>query len=56
MRDIEDGKEPPLVLRSANENVFNDIVVMGALIDESQDQNAYCEEVIRGSDYHALRV
>ncbi|HEV8015061.1 MAG TPA: Rieske 2Fe-2S domain-containing protein [Stellaceae bacterium] len=56
MRDLEEGKEPPLVLRSANENVFNDIVVLGALLDEGQDQNAYCEAIVRNSDYHALQV
>jgi len=56
MAQIEEGKEPPLVLRSANENVFNDIIVLGALLDEGQDQNDYCESLIRNSDYHALRV
>jgi len=44
------------VLRSANENVFNDIIVLGALLDEGQDQNAYCEEIVRSGDYHALQV
>ena len=56
MVEVERGNEPPLVLRSANENVFNDIIVLGALLDEGQDQNAYCEELVRSGDYHALRV
>jgi phthalate 4,5-dioxygenase len=56
MNEIERGNEPPLVLRSANENVFNDIIVLGALLDEGQDQNAYCEEIVRSGDYHALRL
>jgi len=56
MVEVERGNEPPLVLRSANENVFNDIIVLGALLDERQDQNAYCEELVRSGDYHALRV
>jgi hypothetical protein len=56
MAEVEGGAEPPLVLHSANEDVFNDIIVLGALLDASQDQNAYCEEIIRSGDYHALRV
>ncbi len=56
MKGLEEGKEPPLVIRSPNENVFNDIIVMGALLDETQDQNAYCEDIIRSGDFHAMKV
>jgi phenylpropionate dioxygenase-like ring-hydroxylating dioxygenase large terminal subunit len=56
MKGLDKGVEPPLVIRSANENVFNDIIVAGTLLDENQDERAYCDELIRTSDYHALKV
>jgi phthalate 4,5-dioxygenase len=53
MKDLANGKEPPLVIRSPNENVFNDIIVLGTLLDESEDQHAYCDAIVQSSDYHA---
>jgi phthalate 4,5-dioxygenase oxygenase subunit len=56
MKALEEGKEPPLVLRSPNENVFNDIIILGALIDEDEDQNRYCEAIVQSGDYHAMQA
>ncbi|HEY4134674.1 MAG TPA: Rieske 2Fe-2S domain-containing protein [Alphaproteobacteria bacterium] len=56
MKGLEQGKEPPLVIRSANENVFNDIVIMGVLLDEKEDEQAYCRSIVSSSDYHALKA
>ena len=53
IRDLEAGKEPPLVIRSANQNVFNDIVIMQALIDKDVDSKEHCAAVVRTGDFHA---
>lgn len=56
MKSIEAGKEPPLVLRSANENAFNDLIVVGTLLEKGIDPRAYCASIINGNDYHAMRA
>jgi hypothetical protein len=53
IRDLEAGKEPPLVIRSANENVFNDIVIIQALLDKDVDSKEHCAAVVRTGDFHA---
>ncbi|HXP73642.1 MAG TPA: hypothetical protein VN823_05800, partial [Stellaceae bacterium] len=55
IKGLQEGKEPPLVIRSPNENVFNDIIVLGTLLDENEDQFAYCDAIARSSDYHAMK-
>jgi hypothetical protein len=56
MKDIQDGQEPPFVIRSANENVFNDIVVMALDLADGESAQARCADVIRRGDYHGLRA
>jgi phthalate 4,5-dioxygenase oxygenase subunit len=53
IRDLEAGKEPPLVIRSANENVFNDIVILSALLDNGVDSKEHCAATVRTGDFHA---
>jgi phthalate 4,5-dioxygenase len=53
--DVAAGKEPPLVIRSANQNVFNDLVVMAALIDQGVDSKEHCAAIVRTQDFHALQ-
>jgi len=55
MKGMSEGKEPPLVLRSANENVFNDLVVLGTLLDKGVDPRAHCAAIVSGGDYHAMK-
>ena len=56
MKAMAQGKEPPLVLRSANENVFNDILVTGTLLEKGIDPRAYCAAIVNGNDYHAMKA
>ena len=56
MEGLKNGKEPPLVIRSPNENIFNDILIMGFLLDEKEDERAYCQAIVSSKDYHALRT
>jgi hypothetical protein len=56
IRDVQHGKEPPLVLRTPNENVFNDLVVLAQLIDENVDPKAHCASIVSTQDYHALQA
>jgi phthalate 4,5-dioxygenase len=55
IRDVEAGKDPPLVIRSANENVFNDLVVLAAMIGSDVDSKGHCAEIVRTGDFHALQ-
>ena len=54
IRDVQAGKDPPGVIRSQNENVFNDLVVLATMIDNSEDPKQHCANVVRTGDYHAL--
>jgi phthalate 4,5-dioxygenase len=54
--DVVAGKEPPLVIRSANENVFNDLVVISALLDQDVDAKEHCAAIVRTQDFHALQA
>jgi phthalate 4,5-dioxygenase oxygenase subunit len=56
IRDLQLGKEPPLVIRSANENVFNDIVVLAALLEKDVDPKAHCASIVQTQDFHALQA
>ena len=53
MAGLRRGEDPPLVLRSANENVFNDLLVRTLLLEPEQDHRALCAEAIGAGDYHA---
>jgi phthalate 4,5-dioxygenase oxygenase subunit len=55
IRAVQKGKAPPLDLRSPNENVFNDLLVLSAMLQPGQTPEAYCREVSRIGDFHALR-
>ena len=55
MQGLSQGKEPPLVLRSDNENVFNDLVVLSAMLDQGQDARGYCASVTASGDFHAIK-
>jgi len=56
IHDVSGGKEPPLVIRSANQNVFNDLVVMAALITKDVDAKEHCAAIVRTQDFHALQA
>jgi phenylpropionate dioxygenase-like ring-hydroxylating dioxygenase large terminal subunit len=56
MKALETGEDPPFLIRSANENVFNDIVVMAMELAEEESAQARCAELIRTGDYHRLTV
>ncbi len=56
IRDVQNGKEAPGVIRSENENVFNDLVVLAVMIDKEQDPKKYCAEIVQTQDFHALKV
>jgi phthalate 4,5-dioxygenase len=56
MKAMQAGEDPPFLIRSANENVFNDIVVMAIELEEAEDAQARCAELIRTGDYHRLTV
>jgi phthalate 4,5-dioxygenase len=56
IRDLGAGKEPPLVIRSANQNVFNDLVVMAALVGKDVDPKEHCAAILRTQDFHALQA
>lgn len=54
--DIEGSKTPPMVLREEKDNVFNDIIVIGMLLDEDSDHRKAYAEIIEREDYHKCRV
>jgi hypothetical protein len=56
MARVAQGEDPPLVLRSANENVFNDIVVRSLMLAPEEDHRALCAREIGASDFHAPRA
>jgi phthalate 4,5-dioxygenase oxygenase subunit len=56
MHAIEAGEDPPFLIRSANENMFNDIVVMALELGAEEDAHARCADLIRTGDYHRLSV
>ena len=56
MSRVARGEDPPLVLRSANENVFNDIVVRSLMLAPEEDPRALCARDIGAGDFHAPRA
>jgi hypothetical protein len=56
MDGLAAGKEPPMVLHDEKENVFNDIVVMSAVIDEDADHRKMWADIISQEDFHRSRV
>ncbi len=56
MTSVARGEDPPLVLRSANENVFNDIVVRSLMLAPEEDHRALCARDIGSCDFHAPRA
>jgi phthalate 4,5-dioxygenase len=57
LEEIESNgrNDGPMVIRSENENVFNDLIVLSAMIDGDEDAKAYCASITNGTDFHALR-
>lgn len=53
IKKMQNGEDPPLVIRSPNENVFNDIVITGSLIDAATNARDYCELLVAAGDFHA---
>jgi len=56
MARLPRGEDPPLVLRSPNENVFNDIVVRSLMLAPDEDPRALCARDIGAGDFHAPRA
>jgi hypothetical protein len=52
IKKMQGGEDPPFVLRSPNENVFNDIVITGALIDAGTNARDYCASLMAAGDFH----
>jgi phthalate 4,5-dioxygenase len=55
IRKLRKGEDPPFVIRTPAENVFNDIVVAGNLIDLDMNVRDYCQSLITAGDYHACK-
>jgi phthalate 4,5-dioxygenase oxygenase subunit len=55
IRKLQKGEDPPFVIRNSAENVFNDIVVAGTLIDLDMKARDYCQSLISAGDYHACK-
>ncbi len=56
IKDVQGGKEPPGVIRSQNENVFNDLIILSVMIDKDQDPKQYTNNIAQTQDYHALKA
>ena len=55
IKAIQAGKAPPLDLRSADDNVFNDLLVLSAILPADETPEAYCQAVSNTGDFHAVR-
>ena len=54
IEDVRAGREPPLVLRDAAQNRFNDLVILAELLEKGVDPKAFCADLIRSRDFHAI--
>jgi phenylpropionate dioxygenase-like ring-hydroxylating dioxygenase large terminal subunit len=48
-------QDPPMTIHSENENVFNDLIVLSAMIDADQNAKDYCAAITKSSDFHGLK-
>ena len=55
IRGVQEGKDPPGVIRSANENVFNDLVILATMLDKGVDPKEHCASIVQTQDFHALK-
>ena len=55
IRGVQEGRDPPGVIRSDNENVFNDLLILAQMIDKGVDPRQHCASIVQTRDYHALK-
>jgi phenylpropionate dioxygenase-like ring-hydroxylating dioxygenase large terminal subunit len=54
IRDVREGREPPMVLRDPTQNVFNDLVVLAEMVEKGVDPKDFCADLIKTKDFHAI--
>ena len=51
---LEEGNDPPFVLRKESDNTFDDLLVLTASIEPDEDPFAHCASIAEAGNYHAM--
>ena len=55
IKKIQNGEDPPFVIRKTDENAFSDIVVTGSLVSSEMTPQDYLQSIVNAGDFHGLR-
>lgn len=56
VKEIDAGRELPLVVRDEADDVFNDIIVTGDFLSADMDRREYRSQLVTKGGFHAMKV